>query len=157
MIQTAACLNLLPFHFFLTLLSALVRLLPDFRPHLGNGWYFWLSQNPLNLWGYGRWKKHICMYIFIFANLLPFLQSWWPQRDGILLLCFHPVSAYNIPTHFSYFERSYQFLNHSFLFEYDCLAILCWFLLYNKVNQLYAYTYPLPLGPSFLATLILPL
>ena len=93
MIQTIACLNLLPFHFFPMLLYALVRLLPD----LGNRWHFLLSQNPLNLWGYGRWKEHICVYVFIFANLLPLLQSWWPQRDSILL-CFHPVSAHNIPT-----------------------------------------------------------
>ena len=25
--------------------------------------------------------------------------------------------------------------------------MLCWFLLYNKMNQLYVYTYPLPLEP----------
>ena len=26
--------------------------------------------------------------------------------------------------------------------EYNCLTMLCYFLLYNKVNQLYVYIYP---------------
>ena len=30
---------------------------------------------------------------------------------------------------------------------HHCFAILCQFLLYNKVNQLYVYIYPLPLEP----------
>ena len=34
-----------------------------------------------------------------------------------------------------------------FLLEYNCFTVLCWFLLYNEVNQLYVYMYPLPLGP----------
>ena len=29
---------------------------------------------------------------------------------------------------------------------YSCFTILCQFLLYNKVNKLYVYIYPLPLG-----------
>ena len=29
----------------------------------------------------------------------------------------------------------------------NCFTILCQFLLYNKVNQLYVYIYPLPLEP----------
>ena len=28
------------------------------------------------------------------------------------------------------------------LLEYNCFTVLCQFLLYNKVNQLYAYVYP---------------
>ena len=28
------------------------------------------------------------------------------------------------------------------LLEYNCFAVLCWFLLYNKVSQLYIYTPP---------------
>ena len=34
-----------------------------------------------------------------------------------------------------------------FFLEYNCFAMLCWFLVY-KVNQLDVYTYLLPLGPS---------
>ena len=34
-----------------------------------------------------------------------------------------------------------------FLFEYSCFTMLCYFLLYSEVNQLYVYIYPLPLGP----------
>ena len=30
--------------------------------------------------------------------------------------------------------------------EYNCFAMLCLFLLYNEVNQLYVYIYPFPLG-----------
>ena len=33
------------------------------------------------------------------------------------------------------------------LLEYKCFTMLCKFLLYNKVNQLYVYIYPLPLEP----------
>ena len=32
-----------------------------------------------------------------------------------------------------------------FLLGYNCFTMLCSFLLYNKVNQLYEYVYPLPL------------
>ena len=30
------------------------------------------------------------------------------------------------------------------LLEYNCFTVVCQFLLYNKVNQLYVYIYPLP-------------
>ena len=30
----------------------------------------------------------------------------------------------------------------TFLLEYNCFTMLCYFLLYNKVNQLYIYIYP---------------
>ena len=35
----------------------------------------------------------------------------------------------------------------SLLLEYNCFTMLCYFLLYNKVNQLYLYIYPLPFDP----------
>ena len=31
----------------------------------------------------------------------------------------------------------------------SCFVILCWFLLYNEVKQLYIHMYPFPLGPHF--------
>ena len=39
------------------------------------------------------------------------------------------------------------------LLEYNCFTVVCYFLLYNKVNQLYIYIYPhisslLPLPPT---------
>ena len=34
-----------------------------------------------------------------------------------------------------------------FKLEYNCFTMLCQFLLYNNVNQLYVYTYSLPLQP----------
>ena len=33
------------------------------------------------------------------------------------------------------------------LLECNYFTVSCWFLLYNKVNQLYVYTHPLPLEP----------
>ena len=33
------------------------------------------------------------------------------------------------------------------LLEYSCFTVSCYFLLYNKVNHPYVYTYPLPRGP----------
>ena len=36
------------------------------------------------------------------------------------------------------------------LLDYNFFTVLCWFLLYNIVNQLYIYIYPLPLqSPSY--------
>ena len=34
-----------------------------------------------------------------------------------------------------------------FYLEYNCFTMLCSFLLYNIVNQLYIYIHPLPLKP----------
>ena len=39
-----------------------------------------------------------------------------------------------------YFLRQFSFLTS--LLEYNCFKMLCQFLLYNKVNQLYIYIYP---------------
>lgn len=38
------------------------------------------------------------------------------------------------------------FLELSFLSQYNCFTLSCQFLVYNRVDQLYAYIYPLPLG-----------
>ena len=38
-------------------------------------------------------------------------------------------------------------LNQLFLLDYNCFTMSHLFLLYNKVNQLYVYTYHLPLKP----------
>ena len=39
-----------------------------------------------------------------------------------------------------FFDLLFFFLTS--LLDYNCFAMLCYFLLYNKVNQLYAYIYP---------------
>ena len=46
----------------------------------------------------------------------------------------------------------YLFIGFVFvLLEYSCFSLLCHFLLYSKVNQLYVYIYPLFFGfPSHL-------
>ena len=44
----------------------------------------------------------------------------------------------------------YQICSLNFLLRYNCFTILCLFLLYNKMNQLYVYKYPLvPGSPSY--------
>ena len=41
------------------------------------------------------------------------------------------------------------FFNVYFLLEYSCFTMLCYFLLYSKMNQPYIYTYPLSFGRPF--------
>ena len=38
--------------------------------------------------------------------------------------------------------KKYIFIFLTTLLEYNCFTMLCYFLLYNKVNQLYVYIYP---------------
>ena len=38
--------------------------------------------------------------------------------------------------------RGFFFFLKTSLLEYDCFTMVCQFLLYNKVNQLYVYIYP---------------
>ena len=40
----------------------------------------------------------------------------------------------SVSTLFIYFLTS--------LLEYNCFTMVCWFLLFNRVNQLYIYIYP---------------
>ena len=146
MIQTTGCLNLLPFHFFPTLLSALVRLLPDFLTLS----VVTKSPKSLRVWEVERTYMCACIYICQPPAIVAILVA--PERQCSSSL----FSSSKCPqyTHFSYFERNRQFLNHSFLFEYDCLAILCYFLLYNKVNQLCAHTSSPP--GTFLPSTLIP-
>ena len=58
------------------------------------------------------------------------LKSWYPT-----IACVYVFSLISI------------FVYYYFLLEYNCFIMLCSFLLYNEVNQLYVYIYPLPLGP----------
>ena len=41
---------------------------------------------------------------------------------------------------------SVSFLKKNYLLGYNCFTTLCQFLLYNRVNQLYMYTYPFSPG-----------
>ena len=47
---------------------------------------------------------------------------------------------------FGYSLCSFSFLKNYFLLAYSCFTMLCWFILYNKMNQPYVYVYPLPFG-----------
>ena len=53
----------------------------------------------------------------------------------------------NILTHKMQKQRSMQVhLKKCFKLKFNCFTMLCQFLLYNNVNQLHVYTYPLPLS-----------
>ena len=46
------------------------------------------------------------------------------------------VKLVNVP------RRPRRFFFLTSLLEYNCFTVFCWFLLYNKVHQLYVYIYP---------------
>ena len=59
-----------------------------------------------------------------------------------------PLQAGKLPVFFKpCLGIIFFFLTFFFFLEYNCFAILCWFLLYNEVDQLHVYIYPLLLGP----------
>ena len=59
------------------------------------------------------------------------LQTLWIRSSTFIIFYF-------------YFSLVLKFF---FNLEYNCLTMLCQFLLYNNMNQLHEYTYLLPLGP----------
>ena len=60
------------------------------------------------------------------------------QRRCSTNTIFIPRISFNFPAQGS--KPTFFFLTS--LLEYNCFTVLCQFLLYNKVNQLYAYLYP---------------
>ena len=62
------------------------------------------------------------------------LHHWTPTIPALLILAGRG-GASSVPTFFFFFKL-----------EYSCFTMLCWFLLYNDVNRLHVYIYPLPLG-----------
>ena len=74
-----------------------------------------------------------------------------------VLLCFTPKDELHSSSFFSFLFSLFSFFLSffffflpsflSFLLEYNCFTMFCYFLLYNEVNQLYVYLYPLLLGP----------
>ena len=66
-----------------------------------------------------------CLCFFVLKKSLSNSMSW-----SISQMCF-----------------SESFFIYFFFLGYSCFTVLCWFLLYNKMNQLYIYRYLLPLGP----------
>ena len=53
-------------------------------------------------------------------------------------------AKYLIPNYF-YLFNSFKLL----LLEYSCFIVLCWFLLYSKMNQSHIYIYPPPFWTFF--------
>ena len=113
----------------------------------------WASR-VLECWGWGGCHAR-CFYPERLWDPLPWGQPGFP------LLC--SVASERVPSNIGW---SYSFkIVYLFLFyfltlfktflksEYNCFTILCWFLLYSKVNQLYIHIYllffefPSDLGP----------
>ena len=60
-------------------------------------------------------------------------------------LSLHPWDKYHLVIIYIYFLQwilFYLFIFLTSLLEYNCFTMVCQFLLYNKVNQLYIYIYP---------------
>ena len=67
-----------------------------------------------------------------YRPLLGVLFSIWPMEIGRVKFLFMSVGKWEWILMFSFF-----FLTS--LLEYNCFTMVCYFLLYNKVNQLYIY------------------
>ena len=66
-----------------------------------------------------------------------------------LFVCFVLVSSFDMALLGIFFSILIRIF---FLLEYGCFTMLCKFLLYSKMNQLYIYIYPLFFGfPSHLS------
>ena len=85
--------------------------------------------------------------IWLLLELRPGLESalWlcfqsFGKSFSALLLCYFGTGSLLLGEPWTFF----------FLLEYNCFPVLCWFLLYNQVNQLHVYIHPLPLElPSY--------
>ena len=76
------------------------------------------------------------------------LQPLGKNNNLYSLSAFNMTAAFN--TYFFLAYNLFTFVSNSFIFlklEYNCFTMLCYFLLYDKVNQIYVYIRPLPLGP----------
>ena len=69
---------------------------------------------------------------------------WWTEKPGLLQSVGSQRVSHDWVTELT--DWLYQIF---FLLEYNCFTMLCSFLLYNKVNQLYVYIHPLPPDPFF--------
>ena len=107
--------------------------------------YFLLPREIIGLSIYGCMLDdliHVDIYYYIlfYPKLhwcFPFLHSW--KQHWILLSIMASALLFkSIPILSLFF----------FLLEYNCFTMLCQFLLYNNVNQLHVYIYPLPPLPA---------
>ena len=78
---------------------------------------------------------YICLYIHYCSLTLSqlTLPPPCPQVHSLVGLCLY---SHLVPRFF----MTFFFLTS--LLEYNCFTMVCYFLLYNKVNQLYIYIYP---------------
>ena len=102
---------------------------------------------------YVKWFSctYTCIYSFPIKLLKNVKQSPLCYRVGscwlyvINIAVFIAVGKSPVETELSFTRlKGRKFF---FSFEYNCFTMLCLFLLYSKVNQLYVYVYPLLLEP----------
>lgn len=69
------------------------------------------------------------------------------RRGSDLLGKTNPLPIKEMPSSLPLPAQEFSNLKKVFKLEYTCFAMLCQLLLYDNVNQLYEYIYPLPHGP----------
>ena len=90
-------------------------------------------------------------YMYMFLTYLMLIQS-------IIIYTIKFTKGKKLPNNISCYVKPRFIISPNFFFkklmlfkkkllEYNCFTILCQFLCYSKMNQLYVYIYPLPLGP----------
>ena len=70
------------------------------------------------------------------------------QAMGFRILCVSSSLSYFFVINLPFLLMDLLFY-YNFLLDYSCFTILCYFLLYSKMNQLYMYIYTLSFGISF--------
>ena len=67
---------------------------------------------------------------------------------GLRILCVSSSLSYFFVINLPFLLMDLLFY-YNFLLDYSCFTILCYFLLYSKMNQLYMYIYTVSFGISF--------
>ena len=85
---------------------------------------------------------HLNVYLCVCMCVCMHTQASFPPSSS-KLLNFHILNMSLMKLHcfWKSFKRLFFFFLTSLL-EYNCFTMVCQFLLYKKVNQLYVYTYP---------------
>ena len=89
----------------------------------------------------------LCPFFYWFVFLLLTYKNSLHilYRSSLSDISFASIFSYSVVCLFIFFIVSFVPQNFFFLtslLEYNCFIVLCQFLLYNKVNQLYIYIYP---------------
>ena len=119
--------------YFIVVLICISLMIDDLEHLLYAYWPFVIQKIHVSVYLLGEMSIHIFLPVFNWAICL---------TDVELLRVHVFIYLFLFSIAFFFFLTS--------LLEYNCFTVVCWFLLYNKVNQLYVYIYP------HIASLLLP-